>query len=265
MLDKLLNFLKGLIGVGKEKLAQDNDPVKKAEQQIQVLKSDYLESLKYLAEVKAMYVRQKREYEQQIALAANYEQRAKLLLQKASQGEISSTQADTLALNELTKKEQTLKKANADLSKIDYQKGIVKKLEEGTQKLKDQIGEWERELKSLQARAKISEATQKMHQRLSSFGDSNTNSLLDEMRLKVDEQEALTDAYASLNSSPKSKLDEEVDKILGNELNEKAVNSLSQLKGEVKMESLPPKNENIDGQILADFEKLKKSLRTDNP
>ena len=64
------------------------DPIKMSEQAIRDLKKDLQESLKALAEVKAISIRLKRESEDHQRRAVDYERKAMLLLQKSQSGQM---------------------------------------------------------------------------------------------------------------------------------------------------------------------------------
>ena len=77
------------------------DPIKMSEQAVRDLKKDLHESIKSLAEVKALAVRMDKEAEEQKSLAADYERKAMLLLQRAQGGEMDTAEAERLATQAL--------------------------------------------------------------------------------------------------------------------------------------------------------------------
>ena len=68
------------------------DPVKMTEQGIKDLRSDLQQAMTSLAEVKSMAMRTRREADNNAKLAADYERKAMLLLQKMQNGEIEVTE-----------------------------------------------------------------------------------------------------------------------------------------------------------------------------
>ena len=73
------------------------DPIKMSEQAIRDLKKDLTESLKSLAEVKALAIRMDRDADDSKRLASDYERKAMLLLQKAQSGDLEMAEAERLA------------------------------------------------------------------------------------------------------------------------------------------------------------------------
>ena len=94
------------------------DPIKMTEQGIRDLKVDLDKSLQALAEVKAFAIRSKKELHENTAKAKNYEQKAVLLLQKAEKGELDPAEADRLATEALTKKEEAVEAANRSQEEV---------------------------------------------------------------------------------------------------------------------------------------------------
>ncbi len=73
------------------------DPIRMSEQGIRDLKTDLQKAMTSLAEVKGMAVRTRRDADNKARLAADYERKAMLLLQKMQNGEIEQTEAERLA------------------------------------------------------------------------------------------------------------------------------------------------------------------------
>ena len=89
------------------------DPIKLTEQGIRDLKSDLDQSLKALAEVKAMSIKAKKESADSRNRAKSYESKAMMLLSKAEKGEIDSSEADRLATEALSKKQDAENQASS--------------------------------------------------------------------------------------------------------------------------------------------------------
>ncbi len=209
------------------------DPIKLTEQGIRDLKKDLDKSLQALAEVKAMYIRSKKEYSEKQNIAANYEQKAILLLQKAEKGELAVEEADRLATEALTRKEEATKAVQVAQDEITRFDQNIAKLDSNVKKLKSMITKYENELKTLKARAKVSKATAKINKQLSGVDSSSTVSMLEKMKEKVEAQEALSEAYGEI-SLESSSTDDEIDAALeGNS----GSNALDALKAKLKKEN----------------------------
>nr|WP_319400115.1 PspA/IM30 family protein [uncultured Carboxylicivirga sp.] len=208
------------------------DPIKMTEQGIRDLKQDLDKSLQALAEVKAMAIRSKKDLNDSKSLAQNYEQKAILLIQKAEKGELDVAEADRLATESLSKKEEALdaaKRAQEEVTRFDNN---IATLDKNVKKLKSTISSYENELRTLKARARVSSATQKINKQLSGIDSSGTVSMLEKMKEKVAQQEALSEAYGEISLENRS-LDDEIDDVLS-EKNVKASNSLEELKAKLK-------------------------------
>ena len=141
-------------------------PSKWTEQGIRDLKSDLNKSLQGLAQVKAIAIRTRNDVEQHKAQAAQYENKAVLLLKKAQSGGIEPAEADRLASTALTKKEQAMQHIATQHKILETQEAQVAQMEQNVQRLKSQISKWESELKTLKARHKVSAASAKLNKQL---------------------------------------------------------------------------------------------------
>ncbi|GAB4198384.1 MAG: PspA/IM30 family protein [Thermoflexibacter sp.] len=253
------------------KIEQQEDPVKLTEQSIRELKVDLSESLKSLAEAKAGFIKAKREVELQQKQAEQCEYKATALLEKAKNGQLDSQTADKFALMELGKKEEIMRRVNTSLKGLENYEAMVKKLEDQTRAIKEQIYAWETELNTLKARTKISQATKNLHERLSRFDTNSTANLLESIKEKAIEQEALAESMAYI-SSGKTSWEMEVDKILGMDKpanNPQLNEALNQLKQNVNSpdykpiqpQIVQPKDVPPPSNLLSELEKLKSKLK----
>jgi phage shock protein A len=257
-LDKLIQSFKALL----RKPKPTEDPLKVAEQHIRDLKASLSESLKSLTEVKALYIKTKRENEAQLNSAKNYENKAIQLLEKARDGQVPQAQADQLATLALAKKQEILARVGAGEKGLKNYEAMVKQMEATVLKQKMQVESWENEMRTLQARAKVSEATKTMQERLARMDAGGTLTLLENLKEKVAEQEALAESYTYLASSQTS-LDDEINRILNPST--PVADELSQLKAKVNATdqgapvAQPPVN--TGAGVLTDLERLKSRLR----
>lgn len=209
------------------------DPIKMTEQGIRDMKNDLNKALQALAEVKALAIRSKRELAQANNVAKDYETKAILILQKAEKGEISVEDADRLATEALTKKEQSLEDVNRSKTEVDTFDKNIAQLDVNVKKMRSNISKYENELKTLKARAKVSNATKKINKSLSGLDSSSTISMLEKMKDKVNQDEALAEAYGDIAGESKS-LDDEIDSVLSDSKQIKASASLEELKAKLK-------------------------------
>ncbi|MBL3658465.1 PspA/IM30 family protein [Fulvivirga sediminis] len=208
------------------------DPIKLTEQGIRDLKLDLDKSLQALAEVKAMAIRSKRDLNDHKATAQSYEQKAIMLLQRAEKGDLDPAEADRLATEALTRKEEATESAIRSEEEVQRFETNISQLDANVKKLKSSITRYENELRTLKARSRVSQATQKINKQMSGIDSSSTVSMLEKMKEKVAQQEAMAEAYGEIANESKS-LDDEIDSAL-DEKSFKASSSLEALKAKMK-------------------------------
>ncbi len=207
-----MNFLKRLFKIGEAEAHSAIDkmesPIKMTEQGIRDMKSDLGKSLEALAEVKALAIRTKNETEEFSAKAKDYEQKAMLILKKGQNGGLDVAEADRLAKEALIKKEEAQQHVNRTKAESEKFSKSVDQLEKKIQEIKQNISKWENELKTLKARVKVSVATKNVNKQMSQIDSSSTVSMLERMKDKVNQEEALAEAYGDIANSSKSIDDE---------------------------------------------------------
>ncbi|MCH4896547.1 MAG: PspA/IM30 family protein [Marinifilaceae bacterium] len=209
------------------------NPIKMTEQGIRDMKKDLSKTLESLAEVKAMAIRSKRELEQSKSAAQDYENKAILILKKAEDGSLSVEDADRLASEALMKKEQLLETVARNEAEINQFDSNISKLDASVSKLRSNISHYENELKTLKARARVSEATKKINKSLAGVDSDSTIAMLEKMKDKVNQQEAVAEAYGDIADQGKS-VDDEIDSVLKDSPNLKASSALEALKAKMK-------------------------------
>ncbi|QYJ69161.1 PspA/IM30 family protein [Flavobacterium litorale] len=230
-----MKFLKRLFKIGQAEVhhAIDGieDPIKMTEQGIRDMKQDLEKSLEALAQVKAMSIRANNEAEEHNSKAQDYSEKAMLLLKKAQRGEIESQEADRLATEALVKKEEALAhKARAEGDKERFDQNVVQ-MEGNVQTIKQNINKWENELKILRSRVKVADATKSLNEQMAKIDSNGTISLLERMKEKVVQEEALAEAYGEIADATKS-IDAEIDSAIDVKKS-KATNELEQLKAQM--------------------------------
>ncbi len=209
------------------------DPIKMTEQGLRDLRTDLEKSLAALAQAKAVLIKIRKDAEDKKIMASDYEKKAVLLLKKAEGGGMSQQDADRLATEALTKKEQAMDNAVSLSKSLASQEAQTQKLEAVVAKLKSTIGQWENELVTLKSRAKVADASKKLNQQLAQVDSSGTIALLEKMKQKVVEDEALAESYADMANV--GNVDEEINKaLLGSGPSSSAQDSLAALKAKLK-------------------------------
>lgn len=209
------------------------DPIKMTEQGIRDLKKDLDASLKAMAEVKALAIRSKNDVQTNASKAKDYESKAMLLLKKAQSGDMEMSEAERLATEALSRKEEYTQALTQAKTEQDRFEKNVAQLEGKVKKLRAEISKFENELRTLKARVKVSEATAKVNKQMANIDSSSTVNMLERMKDKVAQQEALAEAYGDIAGEPTS-LDDEIDSALDGE-NAKASDDLAAMKAKLGM------------------------------
>ncbi len=210
------------------------DPIKMTEQGIKDLKKDLDKSLQAMAEIKALEIRSRGEMNTAKVRAADYEKKAMLLLQKGQNSELDATEADRLASEALIKQQEnneTMQRAKKEVDKLE---GNIANLDSAVKKIRSSISSWENELRTLKARAKVSSATKKINKQMANIDSSSTVSMLERMKDKIAEDEALAESYGEIANESKS-IDDELDNALASDPKTQATESLANLKAKMGM------------------------------
>ncbi|MDM8549158.1 PspA/IM30 family protein [Desulfobacterales bacterium HSG2] len=205
------------------------DPIKMTEQGIRDLKEDLRSAMTSLAEVKGIAIKTKRDAENEKKRAADYERKAMLLLQKMQSGDLSSGDADRLATEALSRKEQHAKEAVRLSQEGEAHEKMAAQLQANVNKIKSAISTYENDLATLKARAKTAASTKKINQQLAMIDSSGTIALLEKMRKKVEEDESLAQAYGDIASADKT-VDDEINSAIQKGEPSAASASLAELK-----------------------------------
>jgi phage shock protein A len=208
-----MNIFKNIFKIGE---AQANKTVNNlessiimAEQGIRDMKASLNKSVEAMAQVKALAIGSKNEREKQEAKAKDYESKATLILTKSQDGDITIADADRLAKEALAKKEeaqQHANRANADNKKFDKN---ISELKNTIETIKGNITNWENELRTLNARVKVSDATKNVNKQMAELDSAGTVSMLERMKEKAAQDEALNEASGELLHTKKS-IDDEI-------------------------------------------------------
>lgn len=212
-----MNFFRRIFKIGEAEansaIDKMEDPIKMTEQGIRDMKTDLEKSLEALAQVKALAIRAKNDIEEFTAKSEDYQQKAMLILKKAQKGDLDSTEGDRLAKEALIKKEEAQQQQKRCKEESDKLNKSVAQLETNVQEIKQNISKWENELKTLKARVKVSAATKNVNKQMAEIDSSSTVSMLERMKDKVNQEEALAEAYGEIANTSKS-IDEELDKAI---------------------------------------------------
>ena len=208
------------------------DPILMAEQAIRDLKKDYDTSMKNLAEIKALSIEAKEKISQNTEIAKDYEKKALVLLQKAQNGELEQEKADRLASEALKKKQEAIEEIKKQTLSVRNYDSMSEKLETKISVLKEQIENWEGQVKTLKARHKVAVTTKKINQKMLSKSDNTAQALLENLKETVNKEEALATAYDEMNTI-ETDIDKEINEAIGSQYSNDVQQSLLELKKQI--------------------------------
>lgn len=198
------------IGQAEAHSVVDNfeDPIKMTEQGIRDLKEELQQVMTSLAEVKGIAIKTRRDAENEKKRAADYERKAMLLLQQMQTGNLNQNEAERLATEALSRKEQSAKEGARLSQEAEKHEKMADQLQTNVNKLRSSISTYQNDLLTLKARARTAASTKKINQQMANIDSSGTIAMLEKMRQKVEEDEALAQAYGDIVSEDKTVDDE---------------------------------------------------------
>ena len=226
MLQHLFKVIQSFLHAFVDKI---QDPILMAEQGIRDLKKDYDNSMRGLAEIKSLSIETRNKIIEQTEIAKEYEKKALTILQKAQSGDLDQAQADRLASEALKKKQAAVENIKKFTLEAKNFEAVAEKLETKTTSLKEQILNWENEVKMLKARHKVAVTSKKISKQMISMNDNNTQALLESMKEKVNQEEAMAQAYDEI-ALIETDVDKEINEAIGTGYSDEVQNSLLELK-----------------------------------
>ena len=214
-----MNIFKRIFRIGQAEIhsvvEKMEDPIKMTEQGIREMRDDLNQSLEAYAKVKAMAIRKQKNVDKKKEEAADKKQKAIVLLEKAGRNEITIEQAENLAKEALGLKNQLLEEITELENQVIIHEKSANEVHKNVEVLKFNINKWENELTTLKARVKVADATKQVNKQMAKIDANSTISMLERMKAKVEEDEALAQAYGSLTKDSKTADDEINDTLKG--------------------------------------------------
>lgn len=208
----MMNIFKRIFRIGQAEIhsvvEKMEDPIKMTEQGIREMKADLDESLEAYAKVKALAIRTQNNVENKQKESEEFERKAIILLEKLEAKELEVEKAETLAKEALLLKKQLLMEVEELKKQAAAHLNSANELFKNVEVLKFNISKWEAELNTLKARVKVSDATKLVNKQLAKIDSNSTISMLERMKEKVEEDEALSKAYGDIALTNKNVVDE---------------------------------------------------------
>ncbi len=212
-----MNIFKRIFRIGQAEIHavvdKMEDPIKMTEQGIREMKEDLDQAMEAYAKVKALAIRTHNAADKKREEAADYENKAVLLLQKLQKQELETDQAERLAKEALHLKKQSLLEADELSNQADVHDESANEVHKNIEVLKYNINKWETELTTIKARVRVANATKVVNKQLAKMDSNSTISMLERMKEKVEEDEALAKAYGEM-AQKQTSVSDEIDQAL---------------------------------------------------
>src|SRR5690606_30286064 len=145
--------------------------------------------------------------------AEEYENKAILLLQKIQKSEIEVQLDERLAKEALLLKKQYLEEATELDKQAEIHDESANEVHKNIEILKYNINKWENELTTIRARVRVASATKVVNKQLAKMDSNSTISMLERMKEKVGENEALAKAYGDM-AHAQNDINDQIDQAL---------------------------------------------------
>lgn len=212
-----MNIFKRLFRIGQAEIhaAVDKmeDPVKMTEQGLRELRQDLAEATEAYAQVKALAIRTENDQAHCLQESTNYAEKAILIMQKAQAGQVDMVKAEQLAREALSLRRRFYSESEELGQQVVALQQSSREMLRNTEILKENMEKWEKELRTLKAKAKVSKATEQVNKQLAQMDTNGTVAMLERMKAKVEDQEALSKAYGDI-ARDKNSLKDELNSIL---------------------------------------------------
>ena len=208
-------------------LSRFEDPIEKCDHAIKKLVDLRRKTHQSLAQTQALITTTTEDIEHRTVHIKEAEDKAYKILEQASKGVLEQTYADSLASQLISNKLRSEKDLERLKNSLDNYSKLYANLEIKMTKIKQQISDYEFELASLKSRKKVASALREIGESMSSEDANSVVSLMSDATTAVRNEEALAEAYDSLNSKT---LDEQVNEVLGTDLPSEVSEELTRMK-----------------------------------
>jgi phage shock protein A len=174
------------------------DPVAMLEQGLRDLDNHFKTSVEGLIGQKTVGKKLEHQLSNLVSISENYEKKAISILTKVKKNEINKEDGERQALNLLTEKSRYESMAQKIKDQKEKQNSEIEKAEKQIQSLKLLIFNKKNEIQVLKARSKASQSRVSINKQLSKLNTNDTLVMMERMKDKIDENDALADAYEEL-------------------------------------------------------------------
>lgn len=212
-----MNIFRRIFRIGQAEIhaAVDKmeDPIKMTEQGLRELRTDLTEATESYAKVKALAIRTENEQLSCDQQSRSYGEKAILIMQKAQTGQVDLYKAEELAREALSLRRKYYSESEQLGLQVVALQQSSREMQRNTEILKENLEKWEKELRTLRARVKVSSATKHVNKQMAQLDNNGTVSMLQRMKAKVEDEESLSKAYGEI-ARDKHSLKDELDGLL---------------------------------------------------
>jgi phage shock protein A len=183
------------------------------EQGLRELRKELADATEAYAKVKALAIRTENDQLQCQKESLNYAEKAILIMQKAQVGQVDLIKAEELAREALSLRRKFWAESEELSNQVVSLQQSSREMLRNTDILKENMEKWEKELRTLKARVKVSKATEQVNKQLAQLDTNGTIAMLERMKNKVEDQEALAKAYGEI-AGAKSNLKDELNDLV---------------------------------------------------
>ena len=215
-----MSIFKRLLRIGQAEIhaavEKMEDPIKMTEQGLRELRAELAEATEAYAKVKALAIRTENNQTQVQQESRNYAEKAILIMQKAQSGQVDLAKAEELAREALSLNRKYYLESEELGTQVTALQESSREMLRNTEILQENLEKWEKELRTLRARVKVSKATEQVNKQMAHVDSNGIVAMLERMRSKVEDQEALAKAYGEI-SHEKNVRKEELDRLISDD------------------------------------------------
>lgn len=197
-----MNIFKRLLKIGQAEIHalvdMMEDPISLSEQGIRDMKKQLSETTESSAKVRATIIRTENHIHEKEKEATELAEKAKLALTKVQDGELAAAQGEKLASEALLTKKRILEETQTLREEINEHESKRDEINTHIEVLKFNIAKWEKELTTLRAKQKVNEAASLANKQMATIDSNSTLDMLQRVKRKVANGEAIAEAYAEI-------------------------------------------------------------------
>jgi len=199
------NILKRIFKIGEAKAnaavdAAEN-PVEMTKQSLRDLSDAREKAMGAQAEVKAAALQHRAAETQNRTKAKEWEDKANTLLDRVDAKQLDEATGNQMATEAMKSQQEYLKQAEEFAQMASREEAAEEKMAEKVKMINDKIHETQNDVKIIESRAKVADATEKVNKALSSTDTDGITATIERMKEKVTATEFRAEAYAEVDNA----------------------------------------------------------------